>query len=75
MAAKQPVSPEAEKSLSKLIAAMPTGRSREGTRQVRAIQVLEWFNTQESRKLLSELADGEPNALRQREAAHALRRR
>jgi len=73
-AMKERLSPEAENAVKGLIAAMPVGGSREGTRQVRAIQVLDWLNTSASRQLLRELADGDPNALRTREAAKALRR-
>jgi hypothetical protein len=68
------LTPEVEQSVKQLLAANPEGLSREGTRQVRAIQALEWMNTTESRELLRELANGESYALRTREAGRALNR-
>jgi hypothetical protein len=63
-----------QQSVIQLLASAPDGLSREGTRQIRAIQALEWMNTPESRQLLSDLAHAEPNALRTKEAVKALNR-
>ncbi len=72
---KLPASEEAEQRIRRLLASAELSTpNREGMRQVRAIQALEWMNTPQSRRMLEELAKGEPDTLLTREAHAALNR-
>ena len=62
---------QASRLLDRLSPGLPPG---ETLRQVRAVEALELIGTPEARRLLEELAAGEPAARLTREAASSLRR-
>ncbi len=66
--------PSAEKRhrLQALLDGLTAGLSSESVRQVRAVVVLKWANTQEARQLLGELAQGAPEARLTQEAKASL---
>lgn len=67
-------SPEVRRCVEGLLEATRFARSPETVRGLRAIQVLEWIGTKETRQLLEALAEGAAAARETQEAKAALRR-
>ena len=66
---------ETEKRIQSILESMAQGRlSPQELRQLRAIQILEWINTTDSRALLEELAKGNSLGIQASEARAALAR-
>lgn len=74
-AVKRPPSAEVQRAAKSLLNLLAKNqKQRESLRDVRAVQVLEWIATADARAALKVVADGEPLAIRMREAAAALQR-